>query len=118
MPYQVLYIVVCTCERTAPIPVRTTFLVLCTRYLHVFFIFKVYGKKCIFRSWYTISSIIVAWETRLTENGVPPEPNLLMVSLIYWVKAYIHPNLNVLPENRSKARIVVFASRKAIAEFW
>ena len=76
-----------------------------------------FENKTIFRSSYTISSIIVAWETRLTENGVPPEPNLLMVSLIYWVKAYIHPNLNVPPENRSKARIVVFASRKAIAEF-
>ena len=61
----------------------------------------------------------MAWETRLTENGIPPEPNLRMVSLIYLLKAYIHPHLIVLliPENRSKARIVVFASRKANPEF-
>ena len=60
----------------------------------------------------------MAWETRLAENGIPPEPNLRMVSLINLVKAYIHPNLIVLPENRSKTRLVVFASHKAIPEFW
>ena len=39
-------------------------------------------------------------------------------SLVPQAKAYIHPNLIVPPVNRSKARIVVFASRKAIPEFW
>ena len=43
--------------------------------------FSSFRKKSLFRSSYTISSIIVACETRLTENGVPPEPNLRMVSL-------------------------------------
>ena len=31
-------------------------------------------------------------ETRLTENGRCPEPNLCMVSLTSWIKAYIHPD--------------------------
>ena len=44
-------------------------------YLVRFFFAFLRKKKCLFRSRYTISSIIVAWETRLTENGIPPEPN-------------------------------------------
>ena len=40
--------------------------------LYVFFIFL---KKCIFPCSYTISSVIVACETRLTESGISPEPN-------------------------------------------
>ena len=39
-------------------------------------------KRSIFRSSYTISSIIVACETRLTGNGIPPGPNMRMVRLI------------------------------------
>ena len=35
--------------------------------------------------------IIVACETRLTENGIPPEPNLRIASLVSLNKAYIHP---------------------------
>ena len=38
--------------------------------------------------------------------------------LILQIKAYVHPDLIVLPVTRSKARIVVFASRKAIPECW
>ena len=38
--------------------------------------------KSIFRSSYTISSTLVACETRLAENDIPPEWNLRMVSLI------------------------------------
>ena len=41
--------------------------------ISLFFIFL--KNKCIFRSSYTISSIIVACETRLTESGISPEPN-------------------------------------------
>ena len=66
---------------------------------------------------YYFQYILVAWETRLTENGIPPEPNLRMVRSIHEVKAYIHPSHILLPENRSKARIAVFASRKAIPGF-
>ena len=44
--------------------------------------FNLFEKKSTFRSSYTISSIILACETRLTENGMPPERNLRMVSLI------------------------------------
>ena len=39
-------------------------------------------KRCFPQQLYTISSIIVACETRITENGIPPEPNLRMVSFI------------------------------------
>ena len=39
-----------------------------------------------------MSSIIVACETRLAENGIPPEQNLSMTGFIYEVIAYIHPN--------------------------
>ena len=60
----------------------------------------------------------MAWKTRLTENGVLPEPNLRMVRLIHEVKATIHPSHILPPENRSKARIAVFASRKDIPEIW
>ena len=50
--------------------------------LYVFpFILK---KKSTFHSSYTISSTIVACETRLTKNGIPPKRNLRMVSLIYY----------------------------------
>ena len=38
-------------------------------------------KESIFRSSCTISSTIVACETRLTENGIPPEPNLCCCKL-------------------------------------
>ena len=47
-------------------------------------------KSCLFHSSYTISSIIVAYETRLTENGIPP----------------------------SDVRLVVLSSRKPIPVFW
>ena len=43
--------------------------------LHFFFS-SFWKKICLFRNSYTISSIIVAWETRLTENGISPEQNL------------------------------------------
>ena len=54
-----------------------------------------------------------------TPYGKRDVPNRTCVgaSLIPWIKAYIHPHLTVLPAYRSKARIVVFASRKAIPEF-
>ena len=44
--------------------------------------FIILKKKSIFRSSYTISSIIVACETRLAENGIPSEQNMRMVSVI------------------------------------
>ena len=56
--------------------------------------------------------------TRLTENGRPPEPNLCMVSLISMIKAYIHPNLFLTASKSLKARLVVFSSRHAILQFW
>ena len=86
--------------------------------LYVFF--HLFEKKSLFRSSYnTTSSVIVDWETRLTENGTSPEPNQSVgSSLIPQIQAHIHPNLIVLPVTRSKARIVVFASRKAIPELW
>ena len=37
--------------------------------------------------------------------------------LILQIKAYVHPDLIVLPVNRSKARIVVFTSLEAFPEF-
>ena len=43
--------------------------------------FHLFEKKIIFRSSHTISSIIVACETRLTENGISPEPNLCCCKL-------------------------------------
>ena len=82
------------------------------------FCFHLFEKSWLFCSSYTLSSKIVSWETRLTENGIPPEPNLCWcsASLIPQIKGYIHHNLIVLPVNSSKARIVVFESRKAIPE--
>ena len=77
-----------------------------------------FENKTIFRSSYTISSIIVAWETRLTKKAYLPNRTCVGASLVPQIKAYIHPNLIVLPVHRSKARIVVFASRKALPEFW
>ena len=47
-----------------------------------------------------------------------PNRTCFGASLIPQIQAYIHPNLMVLPVTRSKARIVVFASRKAIPECW
>ena len=41
--------------------------------LHAFLEIK---KRSIFRSRYAFSIIVVACETRLTENGIPPEPYL------------------------------------------
>ena len=41
-------------------------------------------------------------ETRLTQHGVSPEPNLRMVSVISLIKAYIHPNLFVHVINQFK----------------
>ena len=41
---------------------------------------------------YTIPSIIVAREIRLTENGISPELNPCTVRLMPEIKAYIHPN--------------------------
>ena len=64
--------------------------------LYVFFL-HIFIKKI--RCSYTIiSSIIVAYETRLTENGIPPEPNLKPVKRIGHTryqrvclnKSYIH----------------------------
>ena len=46
------------------------------------FFFHIFEKKCLFCSSYTISSIIVARETRLTENGILPELIMRMVSFI------------------------------------
>ena len=45
----------------------------------LFFIFL--ERKCIFRNSYTVFSIIVACETRLTANGISPEPNLCCCKL-------------------------------------
>ena len=50
--------------------------------LYTYSIFHLFEKKSVFRGSYAISSIIVACETRLTENGIPPEQNMRMVSLI------------------------------------
>ena len=72
--------------------------------------FHLFEKKIIFRSSYTISSIIVACETRLTENGIPPERNLRMASLIPGTldqSFTFTPIFFVLPLNHSKARLVV-----------
>ena len=84
-----------------------------------FFFLRFFEKSSLFRSSYTFSSIITAWETRLTENGKVYIPNRTCVGarLIPQIEAYIHPYLTVPPVNRSKTRIVVFASRKAIPEF-
>ena len=38
-------------------------------------------KKCGFRSSHTIFSIIVAYETPLTESGISPEPNMCCCKL-------------------------------------
>ena len=43
-------------------------------------LFSVVWKKTNFPNSYTFFSIIVAYETRLTENGLPPERNLRMVN--------------------------------------
>ena len=45
------------------------------------FIILFFLHVCLFGSSYTVSSTIVACETRLTENGVPPEPNLCWCKL-------------------------------------
>ena len=42
----------------------------------------IFGKWCLSRSSYTISSIVEACEARLTENGIPPEPDMRMVTLV------------------------------------
>ena len=60
----------------------------------------------------------MAYDTRLTETAYLPNRTCVAASLISKINAYIHPNLIVLPVNYSKARFVVFASRKAIPEFW
>ena len=55
------------------------------------------GKNSLFRSRPTDCSIIVAYETRLTENGmengIPAEPNLLSLCSLSSTRAYVHPNL-------------------------
>ena len=43
--------------------------------------FQLFEKKSVCSSSYTLSSIIVACETRLAENGIPPEPNLCCCKL-------------------------------------
>ena len=82
-----------------------------------FFIFSKRGKSFPQRIYYFQYNSGLG-KTRLTKNGLPPEPNLRMASLTSEVKAYVHPNPIVLPENRPKARVVVFASREDIPEFW
>ena len=57
----------------------------------VIYVFFHLRKKRLFRGRDTVSGIIAAWETRLTENGISPEPNLCIVRLISEIKAYIHP---------------------------
>ena len=44
-------------------------------------LFFIFLTKSIFRSSYTISSIVLACEIRLTENGISPEPNLCCCKL-------------------------------------
>ena len=44
-------------------------------YLYMFSLY--FCKNCLLRISRTICSVIVAYETRLTENGTPLEPNLL-----------------------------------------
>ena len=39
-------------------------------------------KIVIFRGGYAVCSIILAYETRLTENGIPLEPHLLSLSAV------------------------------------
>ena len=46
------------------------------------FFVNFFVQNCRFRSSCTISSIMVAYETRLTENGIPPEPKLLSASVL------------------------------------
>ena len=79
------------------------------------FIFHIVRKKKI-RISYTISSMIVAWETRLMENCVCPEPNQCYCKLNILIKAYIHPDFIALPVSYSKGRLVS-VSCKAIPEF-
>lgn len=50
-------------------------------------------KICLFSSSHTISSIIVACETRVTESDTPPEPNLFLVCSRSFTKAYAQPSL-------------------------
>ena len=64
-------------------------------------------KNSRFRRSYTIWSIPVAYETRLTETAYLPNRTCVAASLISQINAYIHPNLIVLPVNYSKARLVV-----------
>ena len=42
----------------------------------IYVVFHLFEKNCLFRSSYTISSIMVASESRGTENGIPPESSL------------------------------------------
>ena len=60
----------------------------------------------------------MACETRLTENGIPAERNLRMVSLIYTIKVYVHPNPFFTTSNHSKARLVVLHPVKLLLIFF
>ena len=59
-----------------------------------------------------------AAKTRLTENGVSPEPNLLGLRSLSRKKAYINPNLCLTASRPRKVRLIVFASRKVVPVFW
>ena len=49
--------------------------------LYAFFL-HTFGKKMSFPQQLYFFSIVVACETRLTENSIPPEPNMRMVSFV------------------------------------
>ena len=40
-------------------------------------------KNCLFGSSYTLSGVPTAYEAHLTENGLPPEPNMFRLYSLY-----------------------------------
>ena len=75
-------------------------------------------KFCLFRGSHTVCSITERQETRLTENGIHPEPNLLSLCGLPLMKACVHPILFVTTSRSRKLGLVVFASRRAMSVRW
>ena len=79
-----------------------------------FFLFE---KKCLLRSSHTISSIIVAWATRLTENGIPPEPNLCWCKVNTSDQRLHSPQSYLTTSNRSKHALLCLHPVKLFLNF-
>ena len=57
-------------------------------------LYNFFRQVCLFRSSHTVCNIIVAYESRLTDNGIPPEPNLIKPAQSILAENLFHPDLS------------------------